>query len=89
MKEIKIDQMQHFLRSKKQEMDPPGLGAFTGRTMAGVVGNRNAATAGKFHYKLSPLKESVFDTDDGKGHSKVWPTEWYVIGKKHNLPGTK
>ena len=73
------------MRSKKQEMDPPSLGASTGRTMAGVVGNRNAATAGKFHYKLSPLKESVFDTDDGKGYSKVWPTERHVIGKKHTI----
>ena len=53
--------------------------------MAGVVGNRNAATAGKFHYKLSPLKESVFDTDDGKGYIKVWPTEGHVIGKKHTI----
>ena len=60
----------------------------TGRTAAWVVGSRNAATAGKLDHKLSLLKEGVFDTDDGKGYSKVWPTERHVIGKKHNLPGT-
>ena len=27
IKEIEIDQRWHFLRSKKQEMDPPSLGA--------------------------------------------------------------
>ena len=46
------------------------------------VGSRDAATAGKLDHKLSPLKESVFDTDDWKGYSKVWPTEQHGIGKK-------
>ena len=45
-------------------------------------GSRDAATAGKLYHQLSPLKECVFDTDDGKGYSKVWPTERHVIGKK-------
>ena len=54
----------------------------TGQTMAWVVGSRNAATAGKLDHKLSLLKEGVFATDDGKGYSKVWPTERHVIGKK-------
>ena len=52
------------------------------------VGSCDAATAGKLYHKLSPLKEGVFDTDDWKGYSKVWPTEQHGIGKKHNLPGT-
>ena len=50
--------------------------------MAWVVGSRNVATAGKLYYQLSPLIECAFDTDDGKGYSKVWPTEWQVIGQK-------
>ena len=61
----------------------------TGRTTAWAVGSRNAATAEKLDHKLSPQKECVFDTDDGEGYSKVWPTEWHVIRKKHNLPRTK
>ena len=57
----------------------------TERTTAWVVGSRNVATAGKLGHKLSPLKECLFDTDDGKGYSKVWPTERHVIGKKHTI----
>ena len=57
--------------------------------MAWVVGSRNVATAGKLDHKLSPLKECVFDTDDGKGYSKVWPTERYVIGKKTQFAWNK
>ena len=57
----------------------------TGRTAAWVVGSRNAATAGKLDHKLSLLKEGVFATDDGKGYSKVWPTERHVIGKKNTI----
>ena len=53
----------------------------TERATAWVVGSRNAATAGKLGHKLSPLKECLFDTDDGKGYSKVWPTERHAIGK--------
>ena len=53
----------------------------TERTTAWVVGSRNVATAGKLGHKLSPLKECLFDTDDGKGYSKVWPTERHAIGK--------
>ena len=83
IREIEIDQRWHFLRSKKNKRwILQALERRTGRTMAWVVGSRNAATAGKLDHKLSPLKECVFDTDDGKGYRKVWPTERHVIGKK-------
>ena len=90
IREIEIDQRWHFLRSKKNKRwILQALERRTGRTMAWVVGSRNAATAGKLDHKLSPLKECVFDTDDGKGYSKVWPTERYVVGKKTQFAWNK
>ena len=50
---------------------------------------RTAATAGKLDHKLSLLKEGVFDTDDGKGYSKVWPTEQHGIGEKTQFAWNK
>jgi IS1 family transposase len=70
-------------------MDPQSLGASYRQTMAWVVGSRNAATAGKLYHQRSPLKEGVFDTDDGQGYSKACPTERHVIGEKTQFAWNK
>ena len=80
-KKLRLTRSGIFLSSKKQRWILKGLEHRTEQATAWVVGSRNADTAGKLGHKLSPLKECLFDTDDGKGHSKVWPTEWHAIGK--------
>ena len=83
LKKLRLTRGGIFWGQKNKRWILQALERRTGRTMAWVVcGQSWCGTAGKLYHKLSPLKEGVFDTDDWKGYSKVWPTEQHGIGEK-------
>ena len=55
----------------------------TGRTVAWVVGARDAATVRRLYCQLEHLSECFFYIDDWDALAKVLPAEQHVIGKKH------
>ena len=57
----------------------------TRRTVAWVVGGRDAATFRKLYCKLEHLNDCHFYTDDWDAFAKVLPPERHVIGKKHTI----
>ncbi|MBF0515959.1 MAG: IS1 family transposase, partial [Nitrospirae bacterium] len=57
----------------------------TGRTVAWVLGNRNAATFEKLYLKVAHLKDCIFYTDDWDAFAKILQTERHVIGKAHTI----
>ena len=57
----------------------------TRRTVAWVVGGRDAATVRKLYCKLEHLNDCHFYTDDWDAFAKVLPPERLVIGKKHTI----
>ena len=57
----------------------------TGRTVARVIGSRDAATFQRLYDKVKHLTDCIFYTDDWDAFAKVLPTERRVIGKKHTV----
>ena len=57
----------------------------TGRTVARVIGSRDAATFQRLCDKVKHLTDCIFYTDDWDAFAKVLPTERRVIGKKHTV----
>ena len=57
----------------------------TRRTVAWVVGGRDAATVRKLYCKLEHLNDCLFYTDDGDAWAKVWLPERHVLGKKYTI----
>ncbi len=53
----------------------------TGRTVAWVVGGRDAATFGQLYDKVRHLTDCIFYTDAWDGFAKHLPPERHVIGK--------
>lgn len=53
----------------------------TGRTVAWVVGGRDAATFRRLYDKVKHLKDCIFYTDDWDAFAKVLPQERHIIGK--------
>ena len=86
IKEIEIDEMWHFLQSKKTKngLSRPWI-LTQGELWPGFVGGRNATTARKLSNKLSHLKDCTFYTDDWDAFTKVLPRDRHIIGKKHTI----
>jgi insertion element IS1 protein InsB len=57
----------------------------TGRTVAWVIGGRDAATFQRLYDKVKHLTDCIFYTDDWDAFAKVLPAERHVIGKKHTV----
>jgi insertion element IS1 protein InsB len=55
----------------------------TGRTIAWVLGGRDATTFQRLYDKLKHLTECIFYTDDWDAFAKVLPKERHIIGKAH------
>lgn len=53
------------------------------RTVAWVLGHRDAATFRRLYAKVEHLKDCIFYTDDWDAFAEVLPPERHVIGKKH------
>jgi insertion element IS1 protein InsB len=53
------------------------------RTVAWVVGGRDAATFPRLYDKVKPLTDCIFDTDDWEAFAKILPPDRPVIGKEH------
>jgi insertion element IS1 protein InsB len=55
----------------------------TGRTIAWVLGGRDAATFQRLYDKLKHLTACLFYTDDWDAFTQVLPKERHIIGKAH------
>jgi len=55
------------------------------RTVAWVVGGRDAATFQRLYDKVKHLTDCIFYTDDWKAFANVLPPERHVIGKAHTI----
>ena len=55
----------------------------TRRTVAWVIGGRDAATFKRLYDKVKHLKNCTFYTDDWDAFAKVLPKDRHVIGKAH------
>jgi insertion element IS1 protein InsB len=55
----------------------------TGRTVAWVLGGRDAATFQRLYDKLKHLTACVFYTDDWDAFAQVLPQERHITGKAH------
>ena len=53
------------------------------RTIAWVIGNRDAATFERLYSKLKHLESCKYYTDDWDAFAKVLPKDRHVIGKSH------
>jgi len=55
------------------------------RTVAWVLGGRDAATFQRLYEKVKHLKGCMFYTDDWDAFAKVLPKERHIIGKTHTV----
>ena len=55
------------------------------RTIAWVVGNRDAATFQKLYDKLKHLTDCLFYTDAWAVFAKILPQDRHIIGKKNTI----
>ena len=55
------------------------------RTVAWVLGGRDAATFRRLYEKVDHVKDCVFYTDDWDAFGKVLPSERHIIGKAHTV----
>ena len=55
----------------------------TGRTVAWVLGGRDATTFQRLYDKVKHLTDCIFYTDDWDAFGKVLPPERHIIGKAH------
>ncbi|MGH8338130.1 MAG: IS1 family transposase [Gammaproteobacteria bacterium] len=55
------------------------------RTVAWVVGDRDAATFQRLYHKVKHLTDCIFYTDDWEAFAHVLPPERHVIGKAHTI----
>jgi insertion element IS1 protein InsB len=57
----------------------------TRRTIAWVIGNRDAATFRRLYNKVKHLTSCIFYTDAWEAFAKVLPSERHVVGKAHTV----
>ena len=55
------------------------------RTVAWVIGGRDAATFQRLYAKVQHLKWCIFYTDDWDAFANVLPQERHIIGKTHTV----
>jgi len=74
-----------YPRKKKKKWILKALDRRTRRTIAWVVGSRNATTVKRLYEKIKHCKNATFFTDDWDSFAKVLPKERHVIGKAHTI----
>jgi len=75
-----------FYRSKKnKKWIIKALDRTSERTVAWVIGGRDAATFRRLYEKVKHLKDCTFYTDDWDAFAKVLPKERHIIGKTHTV----
>ena len=75
-----------FYRLKKnKKWIIKALDRSTGKTVAWVTGNRDAATFRRLYKKVKHLENCIFYTDDWSSFSEALPQERHVIGKSHTV----
>ena len=75
-----------FYRLKKnKKWIIKALDRSTGKTVAWVTGNRDAATFRRLYKKVKHLEKCIFYTDDWSSFSEVLPQERHIIGKSHTV----
>ena len=57
----------------------------TGRTVAWVIGSRDAATFKRLYDKVKHLTNCIFYTDDWDAFAKILPKARHIIGKTHTV----
>ena len=57
----------------------------TGRTIAWVIGDRDAATFRRLYNKVKHLSSCIFYTDAWEAFATVLPQDRHVIGKTHTV----
>jgi len=57
----------------------------TGRTVAWVLGRRDAATFKRLYDKVKHMTDCTFYTDDWDAFAKVLPKDRHIVGKSHTL----
>jgi insertion element IS1 protein InsB len=55
----------------------------TGRTIAWVLGRRDAATVQRLYDKVKHVTDGIFYTDNWDAFAQVLPKEQHIIGKAH------
>jgi insertion element IS1 protein InsB len=55
------------------------------RTVAWVLGGRDAATFQRLYDKVKHLTHCIFYTDDWDAFAKVLPPERHIVGKAHTI----
>jgi insertion element IS1 protein InsB len=55
------------------------------RTIAWVIGNRDATTFKRLYDKVKHLTTCTFYTDDWDAFAKVLPKDRHIIGKQHTV----
>ena len=82
IKAIEFDEMWHFVHAKKnKKWIIKALDRGSRRTIAWVIGGRDAATFKKLYNKVKHLKDVIFYTDDWDTFASVLPSKQHVIGK--------
>ena len=83
IQEIEFDEMWHFIQNKGNKLWLiKAVDRKTGRTIAWVLGKRDAKTFARLYSKVSHLDHCIFYTDNWDAFAKILPKERHVIGKK-------
>ena len=77
--------MAFYWSKKNKRWIIKALDRCTKRTIAWVIGGRDAATFRRLYEKVSHLKDCIFYTDNWDAFSQILPKERHIIGKKHTL----
>jgi len=84
--EIEFDEMWHFIQKKPNKLWLiKAIDRKTGRTIAWVLGKRDAKTFTRLYSKVSHLDHCIFYTDDWDSFANVLPQKRHVIGKEHTV----
>lgn len=74
-----------FCSQKNKRWIIKALKRGTWRTLAWVIGGRDARTFTRLYEKVKHLTTCRFYTDDWESFAKVLPPERHVIGKRHTV----
>ena len=86
IQKIEFDEMWHFIQKKANKLWLiKAMDRKTKRTIAWVLGKRDAKTFARLYSKLSHLDHCIFYTDDWDAFSKILPQKRHIIGKQHTV----
>jgi insertion element IS1 protein InsB len=84
--EIEFDEMWHFIQKKTNKLWViKAVDRKSRRTIAWLLGKRDAKTFARLYDKVAHLKNCTFYTDDWDAFAKILPKERHIIGKEHTV----